>query len=120
MAGSVTQVWEIMRGSVSGLWHMATGAISTCNLSGPIGIAETAGDMASQGTTNFIWLIAVLSTAIGLLNLFPIPVLDGGHLMFYTYEAIAGRRPSDRVLEVLRAGERYAHTTVHAFRLLDA
>ncbi|WP_370313930.1 RIP metalloprotease RseP [Sagittula sp.] len=101
VAGSVTQVWEIMRGSVSGLWHMATGAISTCNLSGPIGIAETAGDMASQGTTNFIWLIAVLSTAIGLLNLFPIPVLDGGHLVFYAYEAVSGRPPSDKALKVL-------------------
>jgi regulator of sigma E protease len=99
--GSVVQVWSIMEGSISGLWHMATGAISTCNLSGPIGIAETAGDMASQGTTNFIWLIAVLSTAIGLLNLFPIPVLDGGHLVFYAYEAVTGRPPSDQALRVL-------------------
>lgn len=99
--GSVVQVWRIMEGSISGLWHMATGAISTCNLSGPIGIAETAGDMASQGTTNFIWLIAVLSTAIGLLNLFPIPVLDGGHLVFYAYEAVSGRPPSDQALKVL-------------------
>ncbi len=100
-SGSFVQVWRIMEGSVSGLWHMATGAISTCNLSGPIGIAETAGDMASQGTTNFIWLIAVLSTAIGLLNLFPIPVLDGGHLVFYAYEAVSGRPPSDKALKVL-------------------
>ncbi|MBP0483018.1 RIP metalloprotease RseP [Sagittula salina] len=101
LSGSVVQMWEIMSGSVSGLWHMATGAISTCNLSGPIGIAETAGDMASQGTTNFIWLIAVLSTAIGLLNLFPIPVLDGGHLVFYAYEAVSGRPPSEGALKVL-------------------
>ncbi|GAA4229202.1 regulator of sigma E protease [Sagittula marina] len=99
--GSVRQVWTIMSGSVSGLWHMATGAISTCNLSGPIGIAETAGDMASQGTVSFIWLIAVLSTAIGMLNLFPIPVLDGGHLVFYAYEAVFGKPPSDGALKVL-------------------
>ncbi|WGW02804.1 RIP metalloprotease RseP [Tropicibacter oceani] len=99
--GGVKQVWRIIQGSISGIWHMATGAISTCNLSGPLGIAETSGDMASQGTSNFIWFIAVLSTAIGLLNLFPIPVLDGGHLVFYAYEAVSGRPPSDTALKVL-------------------
>lgn len=99
--GGVAQVGEIIRGSLSGLWHMITGAISTCNLSGPIGIAETSGAMASQGTMSFIWFIAVLSTAVGLLNLFPIPILDGGHLVFYAYEAVRGRPPSDRALRVL-------------------
>lgn len=99
--GGVAQVGEIIRGSLSGLWHMITGAISTCNLSGPIGIAETSGAMASQGTTSFIWFIAVLSTAVGLLNLFPVPILDGGHLVFYAYEAVRGRPPSDLALRVL-------------------
>ncbi|MCB1334501.1 MAG: RIP metalloprotease RseP [Roseivivax sp.] len=99
--GGVAQTWDITAGSISGLWHMATGAISTCNLSGPLGIAETSGAMASQGTTSFIWFIAVLSTAVGLLNLFPVPVLDGGHLVFYAYEAVAGRPPSDGALRVL-------------------
>ena len=98
---SVQQVGAIMSGSLSGLWHMATGAISSCNLSGPIGIAETSADMASQGTASFIWFIAVLSTAVGLLNLFPVPVLDGGHLVFYAYEAVSGRPPSDKALRVL-------------------
>ena len=69
---------------------MAVGAISTCNLQGPIGIAETSGAAASQGWLSFIWFIAVLSTAVGLLNLFPIPVLDGGHLVFHAYEALTG------------------------------
>ncbi len=97
----VSQTGTIIQGSLSGLWHMVTGAISTCNLSGPIGIAETSGAMASAGTTNFIWFIAVLSTAVGLLNLFPVPVLDGGHLCFFAYEAVRGRPPSDRALKVL-------------------
>ena len=57
--------------------------------------------MASQGTTSFIWLIAVLSTAVGFLNLFPIPALDGGHLVFYAYEAVTGRPPSDGALRFL-------------------
>lgn len=99
--GGIAQTGDIIRGSISGLWHMVTGAISTCNLSGPIGIAETSGAMASQGTTSFIWFIAVLSTAVGLLNLFPVPVLDGGHLVFYAYEAVTGRPPSDKALRVM-------------------
>ncbi len=99
--GAVAQVWSIITGSLSGLYHMITGAISSCNMSGPIGIAEASGTMAAQGAENFIWFIAVLSTAVGLLNLFPVPVLDGGHLMFFAYEAITGRPPSDGVLRVL-------------------
>ena len=82
---------------------MITGAISTCNLSGPIGIAQVSGTMASQGAVSFIWFIAVLSTAVGLLNLFPIPALDGGHLVFYAYEAVTGRPPSDGALRILMA-----------------
>ncbi len=97
----VEQTGFIIQSSLSGLWHMITGAISTCNISGPIGIAETSGAVASQGLDQFIWFIAVLSTAVGLLNLFPIPVLDGGHLVFHAYEAVAGRPPSDRVLRVM-------------------
>lgn len=99
----VARTWDIIASSVSGLWAMATGQIGTCNLGGAISIAESTGQAASAGGGDFIWWIAVLSAAIGFLNLLPVPVLDGGHLMFYTYEAIAGRRPSDRVLEVLSA-----------------
>lgn len=101
--GGVEQTGLIMRGSVSGLWNMITGAISTCNMSGPIGIAQVSGEMASQGAQSFIWFIAVLSAAVGLLNLFPIPALDGGHLVFYAYEAVAGKPPSDGALRILMA-----------------
>ncbi|QBY00545.1 RIP metalloprotease RseP [Rhodophyticola sp. CCM32] len=96
----ISQTGFIIQSSLSGLWHMITGAISSCNLQGPIGIAETSGAAASQGLDNFIWFIAVLSTAVGLLNLFPIPVLDGGHLIFHVYEAVAGKPPSDRALKI--------------------
>ena len=93
----------IAQTSLSGLWHMVTGAISSCNLRGPIGIAETSGAMASEGLMSFIWFIAVLSTAVGLINLFPIPILDGGHLVFHAWEAVTGRPPSDRALQILMA-----------------
>jgi regulator of sigma E protease len=102
--GGVQQTWFIATSSLSGMWHMVTGAISSCNIQGPIGIAQTSGDMASQGPAQYIWFIAVLSTAVGLLNLFPIPVLDGGHLVFHAYEAIVGRPPSDKVLNALMMG----------------
>ncbi len=101
LAYGVNQTLFIVRSSLSGLYHMAVGAISTCNLQGPIGIAETSGAAASQGWMSFIWFIAVLSTAVGLLNLFPIPVLDGGHLVFHAWEALTGRPPSDGALRVM-------------------
>ncbi|UWR20888.1 RIP metalloprotease RseP [Sulfitobacter sp. S190] len=101
LGSGVANMWRIIEGSLSGLWHMVTGAISTCNMSGPVGIAKVSGAMASQGATSFINFIAVLSTAVGLLNLFPIPALDGGHLTFYAYEAVTGKPPSDRALRVL-------------------
>lgn len=104
MTYGVSQIVFITKTSLSGLYHMIAGKISTCNISGPIGIAETSGQAASQGWISFIWFIAVLSTAVGMLNLFPIPVLDGGHLVFYFWEAVTGRPPSDQALKYLMAG----------------
>ena len=95
------ETWRIATTSLSGLYHMVSGAISSCNLQGPIGIAETSGDAASQGVQSFILFLAMLSTAVGLLNLFPIPVLDGGHLVFHAWEAVTGRPPTDRALRIL-------------------
>ena len=117
IVGGVNQTWAIITGSISGLGHMITGAISTCNLSGPIGIAQVSGTMASQGAVSFIWFIAVLSTAVGLLNLFPIPALDGGHLVFYAYEAATGRPPSDGALRVLMAAGLAMVLTLMVFAL---
>lgn len=97
----VAGTWRIVKGSLSGLWHMATGKISSCNMSGPVGIAKMSGAMASQGSMSFLNFIAVLSTAVGMLNLFPIPALDGGHLTFYAYEAVVGKPPSDSALRIL-------------------
>jgi len=97
------QIWYIITSSLSGLWHMITGAISSCNLSGPVGIAQASGAMASQGVTSFIWFVALLSTAVGLLNLFPVPILDGGHLVFHAYEAVTGKLPGDKALRLLMA-----------------
>lgn len=93
-------LWRTLTTSISALKHIVAGQISTCNLSGPVGIAETSGSMAEQGAQSFIWFIGALSAAVGLINLFPIPVLDGGHLVFYAYEAVTRRKPSERAVQV--------------------
>jgi regulator of sigma E protease len=97
------QMWRMTTTTFSGLWHIVTGAISTCNFSGAIGMAETMGDAARNGVESFIGMMAVLSLGVGILNLFPIPVLDGGHLVFHAYEAVMRRPPSDRALRALMA-----------------
>lgn len=99
----VSQVGSIIKTSLSGMWHMVTGAISSCNLRGPLGIAQSSGNAAAQGSFTFIWFIGMLSTAVGLMNLFPVPVLDGGHLVFHAWEAVTGKPPSDRALRGLMA-----------------
>ena len=85
------QTYGIIIGSIQGLAKIITAEISSCNLQGPIGIAQMTGSAAQQGWGSFIFLIAVLSAAIGFINLLPIPILDGGHLVLYTYTMITGR-----------------------------
>ncbi len=97
----LAQVWDIIASSLTGIWAMITGQIGSCNIGGAISIAESTGQAANAGLGNFVWWIAVLSVAIGFLNLLPIPVLDGGHLAFYAWEAVTGRRPSERALNLL-------------------
>ena len=98
---AVERTWQAGTTNLSFLWHIATGQVSSCNVSGPIGIAKVSGDAARQGIESFILLIALLSTSVGLLNLFPIPVLDGGHLVFHAFEALTGRPPPERALRLL-------------------
>lgn len=116
---AVSQIRYITVSSVSALWHIVTGAISTCNLSGPVGIAEASGAMAAQGTMPFLWFLGVLSAAIGLLNLFPIPVLDGGHLIFHLWEAIAGQPPGPTALRIFMSVGLAVLLTVMGFAILN-
>lgn len=98
---AVTTLWQNAKLSLSGLWHVVSGQISTCNLSGPVGMAQVMGDAARLGPEQFISMLAMMSLGIGLLNLFPIPVLDGGHLMFFAYEAVFRRKPAPAVMNIL-------------------
>ena len=81
--------------------ELITGGLSVKNLQGPVGIAVASGDSAMQGLTEFIFMIAFISTAIGLMNLLPIPILDGGHLVIFAYQAIFKRSPNERVMQVI-------------------
>ena len=85
--------------SLNGIRHMFLGNLSPSNLQGPIGIAQASKESANQGLKSFISLIAIISTGIGMLNLFPIPMLDGGHLVFYLYEAVLGRPPPQKTIQ---------------------
>ena len=95
------QVYAVTASSLNGLKHMILGDISVKNLQGPIGIAQISSAAVQTGTVDFIFLIGVISSAIGLLNLFPIPVLDGGHLVTYVYEALRGKPPNPAFLQAV-------------------
>lgn len=97
----VKQTWEVVVTTISGIGHMITGKIDSCNIQGAIGIAEASGNAAAAGFASFMMFIGFLSAAIGLLNLFPIPVLDGGHLVFQAWEAVTGRAPGDKAMRVM-------------------
>ncbi|MGB8813205.1 MAG: RIP metalloprotease RseP, partial [Paracoccaceae bacterium] len=97
------RTWNTITMNLSFLWNIVVGNVSSCGVSGPIGIAKVSGAMASQGATSFVLLIAMLSTSVGLMNLFPIPVLDGGHLVFHAWEAVTGKPPTDFALRILMA-----------------
>lgn len=91
LEGGARETWRIISGTMVYISDMLFRGADTSQLGGPIRIAEVSSDAAQQGFAQFVWLIAVLSTSIGLINLFPIPVLDGGHLMFYAIEFLRGR-----------------------------
>ena len=93
------QVWNVIYGSYSSFKHMILGNLSVKNLQGPIGIARMSGIVIEASWTDFIALIAMISTGIGFLNLLPIPVLDGGHLVTYVYEALRGKPPNPRFMQ---------------------
>ncbi len=103
-AGTV-QTAEVSWATLAGIGEMLTGSRSAQELGGPIRIAEVSGQAATLGIVPLINLMALLSVSLALLNLFPIPLLDGGHLLFYAAEAIRGRPLPPKALEYgFRAG----------------
>ena len=94
---AVVKTWDMTALTLDSLKKMITGLVSAKNLSGPITIAKVAGASAKSGLESFLSFIAYLSISLGVLNLLPIPVLDGGHLVYYVAEWIRGKPLSERI-----------------------
>jgi len=101
----VKRAYGVLSATLFFMYELIAGRGDVGDLGGPIRIAEFSGQAAEAGTSSLIGLMAVLSASIGLINLFPIPVLDGGHLLFYAIEAVRGKPLNERAQEIgLRIG----------------
>ena len=101
--GSV-RTWQVSVLTLKMMGKMVTGQASLKNLSGPLTIADYAGKSASLGWSAYLLFLALISVSLGVLNLLPLPVLDGGHLMYYLWEAVTGRGVSDAWMGRLQRG----------------
>jgi regulator of sigma E protease len=96
VVGGVAKTWEMSTLTVQMLWRIVTGQVSAKNISGPISIAEFAGISAYLGVTAFLAFLAIISVSLGVLNLMPVPLLDGGQVVYQVVEAVKGTPLSDR------------------------
>jgi regulator of sigma E protease len=105
IAAAGQETWTEITSTLGGLYRLVVHQEGVKDLAGPLGIAEITGKVAALGVVSVINLIALLSINLGLINLVPIPILDGGHLLFYAMEAIAGRKIPAQAQEMgLRIG----------------
>jgi regulator of sigma E protease len=105
LARALAKTWEMSVFSLRMLGKMIVGEVSWRNLSGPVTIADYAGQSAQLGLVPYLAFLALISISLGVLNLLPIPLLDGGHLMYYSIEVLKGSPVSERVMELgQRAG----------------
>jgi regulator of sigma E protease len=104
LARGVSTTWEQSALTLKMFGRMLTGDASLRNLSGPLTIADYAGQSAERGLAYYIGFLALVSVGLGVLNLLPVPLLDGGHLMYYLFEGITGRPVSEAWLRWLQRG----------------
>jgi len=99
LAHGVRQTWDMSLFSLKAMWRIVTGHISMRNVSGPVTIADYAGKSASAGLGAYLQFLALISVSIGVLNLLPIPILDGGHLLYHAAEFVRGKPLPERIEE---------------------
>ena len=99
-----SRTWEVSALTLRMVGRMVIGEASLRNLSGPLTIADVAGQSAQQGLAYYLGFLALVSVSLGVLNLLPLPMLDGGHLMYYIFEGLTGRPVSDQWLARLQRG----------------
>ena len=104
LAAAATRTWEMAALTLRMMGRMVVGEASLKNLSGPLTIADYAGQSARLGAAYYLGFLALVSVSLAVLNLLPLPMLDGGHLMYYLFEAVTGRPVSDAWLERLQRG----------------
>jgi regulator of sigma E protease len=105
LSKAISKTWEVMVMTLDMLGRLLTGHASLDNLSGPLTMADYAGRSASLGLGAYLSYLALVSISLGVFNLLPLPVLDGGHLLYYLYEACTGHPPSPQWLDAMqRAG----------------
>ncbi len=97
IATGFVRVYDFVSMTLSAFAKMITGQTGTESLAGPLAIGDMAGNSLASGPIPFLLFLAMISVSLGAINLFPIPALDGGHLMFFMYEMVVGRPPSERV-----------------------
>jgi regulator of sigma E protease len=102
--GGVVKTWDVSVLTLRMMGRMVIGQASLKNLSGPLTIADYAGRSASLGLSQYLVFLALISVSLGVLNLLPLPVLDGGHLMYYLWEGVTGKGVSDAWMERLQRG----------------
>ena len=97
LVAAVSETWRLTRSTIGLLGRMISGSASVKNLSGPISIAQFANASANAGLSSFLFFLGLISLSLGILNLLPIPVLDGGHLLYYLIELVKGSPVSEQV-----------------------
>ncbi len=115
LVDAVFRTWDTSVFSLRMLGGMLTGSVSPANLSGPVAIADFAGQSARMGWVSFVGFLALMSISLGVLNLLPVPVLDGGHIMYHLAESVTGRPLPERVMEV---GQRIGMAALAALMLV--
>lgn len=116
---AMVKTWDVISMTFDMLWQLLRGQASLDNLSGPLTMADYAGRSASLGFTPYLSYLALVSISLGVFNLLPLPVLDGGYLLYYLYEACTGHSPSIQMLDVLQRAGLIALVALMVFSLFN-